>query len=1191
MRHSSRTNYYEGSDSSNSDNERPTRRSTRLSKSRRIVVDDYDHFYHRHPENNPPRKRRKLAYNIRKTAIRRYSLEDDFDDDEHFVNNRIQRDKENIIVEDEDHEDHEDHSAGDRNSSPNSGKAHAVIEHKDSLNLDENELNESLQVEEPQDDLPQQEDKESVLAGLNDEPVDVEPLNELNKMEQNDYFGGEDQEEEAYDSDDNESDYKSVHESSSDDYESQHSIEPDNTYYSFRRRTTNRNANANTVSTKRTLRKKKDFRPFTDYQSTQHVINLIEQESKKNKKKRIINYTKDANDSNDSDDELRINNEIKEYDAKQNTLRDMIQSQVKERISKSTGVSDQEEPVSWSLWFYNYLCPPNTDITPKTGYNSIPGDSRYLTWYDYLARGSNALKDKQPVQLSTVINDKIPFSDLAGLDDQINQMKEMVILPLLYPQLYTTMGITPPKGVLFTGLPGTGKTLLAKTLASQYSNITFFVRKGADILSKWVGEAEKQLKTLFDQAMQQQPSIIFFDEIDGLAPTRTGKQDQIHASIVATLLALMDGCTNRGNVIVIGATNRVDNIDSALRRPGRFDKELAFSLPNLEARIKMMNVNCKLMQIPNKQALFVEIAKQCESYCGADMKYMCTEAAMIAIRRNCPFIYNNTDSNTSWDFSSLSVTRHDFIQAVASTIPSSLRNINVSSLRPLLPSDALLVQHNISLLVNAINHIQHTLTNGQRILLIGEDADYVCRGALNHTCSILDFKTILTSNTAINDLFKNAMSAESIIYMPRVDEWLAMLGEHEYSLLEYLLNSNVLVVATCVDYAKSTSDLFNLKNSKLMRVDTPSKDALIRYYGRLLSNCVDRLITDHTPVAIPAVVATTITDAQIDACLLNDEFVLRELRIALRSITLEIIKDKQYKMFIKPIDPHVHEDYYSLIKKPICLTDVVDKIDQGGYLTIGEYLDDLDLIRLNCIKYNRLDVGYRLKANLMMEVVVSMISRINKDLLVECEKAGYRALTSISRKLNKTVEECRGLNLKRMVEDANSQASDQLVDNAIEVLDAEEGVDPEEGHLDEHVMDQDIPRDANQDTDQEVEQNTDLHENFANGNFVQDVYESMDKLRELDDVEQVPETDPVCEKTSEKSDVAPKPSINLSEASLKSSQKKRILLIMAKCLTWSIGKNAGNCLKLGDRIKKCWNEKMTVDMMINMIMTMIEDFK
>ncbi|RKP24327.1 P-loop containing nucleoside triphosphate hydrolase protein, partial [Syncephalis pseudoplumigaleata] len=194
------------------------------------------------------------------------------------------------------------------------------------------------------------------------------------------------------------------------------------------------------------------------------------------------------------------------------------------------------------------------------------------------------LADTDPLGVARSVD----FTAIGGLDEHIRALKEMVVLPLLYPELFTEKRIIPPRGVIFHGPPGTGKTLMARALANSCTTtnqpVAFFMRKGADCLSKWVGEAERQLRLLFEAAKEWQPSIIFFDEIDGLAPVRSSRQDQIHASIVSTLLALMDGLDHRGQVVVIGATNRVDAIDPALRRPGRFDREFYFGLPNETAR-------------------------------------------------------------------------------------------------------------------------------------------------------------------------------------------------------------------------------------------------------------------------------------------------------------------------------------------------------------------------------------------------------------------------------------------------------------------------------------------------------------------------------------------------------------------------------------------------------------------------------
>ena len=206
----------------------------------------------------------------------------------------------------------------------------------------------------------------------------------------------------------------------------------------------------------------------------------------------------------------------------------------------------------------------------------------------------------------------------------INQLKEMVTLPLLYPEIFQRFHVTPPRGVLFHGPPGTGKTLMARALAASCSTegrkISFFMRKGADCLSKWVGEAERQLRLLFEEAKNSQPSIIFFDEIDGLAPVRSSKQEQIHASIVSTLLALMDGMDGRGQVIVIGATNRPDSVDPALRRPGRFDREFYFPLPDIKARKSIIDIHTRKWEPPLDEEFKMQLAMQTKGYGGADLR-------------------------------------------------------------------------------------------------------------------------------------------------------------------------------------------------------------------------------------------------------------------------------------------------------------------------------------------------------------------------------------------------------------------------------------------------------------------------------------------------------------------------------------------------------------------------------------------
>lgn len=288
-----------------------------------------------------------------------------------------------------------------------------------------------------------------------------------------------------------------------------------------------------------------------------------------------------------------------------------------------------------------------------------------------LIKDRKALADADPLGVDL----NVDFSKVGGLQGHIDQLKEMVQLPLLYPELFTRFHVTPPRGVLFHGPPGTGKTLLARALANSAGHggrkISFYMRKGADALSKWVGEAEKQLRLLFEEARKNQPSIIFFDEIDGLAPVRSSKQEQIHASIVSTLLALMDGMDGRGQVIVIGATNRPDNIDPALRRPGRFDREFYFPLPDIDGRRSILDIHTKDWGMA--EDFKASLAEKTKGYGGADLRALCTEAALNAIQRTYPQIYAS-EEKLLVDPSKINVHASDFMLSIKKLVPSSERS-------------------------------------------------------------------------------------------------------------------------------------------------------------------------------------------------------------------------------------------------------------------------------------------------------------------------------------------------------------------------------------------------------------------------------------------------------------------------------------------------------------------------------------
>ncbi|OWB56127.1 hypothetical protein B5S28_g2018 [[Candida] boidinii] len=364
----------------------------------------------------------------------------------------------------------------------------------------------------------------------------------------------------------------------------------------------------------------------------------------------------------------------------------------------------------------------NTTINPNVitaAINGMAGNPGAGAASGALNKKKNTLADTDPLGIDT----NIDFSVVGGLDNYINQLKEMITLPLLYPEVYSKFHITPPRGVLFHGPPGTGKTLMARALAascsSQDKKITFFMRKGADCLSKWVGEAERHLRLLFEEAKQQQPSIIFFDEIDGLAPVRSSKQEQIHASIVSTLLALMDGMDNRGQVIVIGATNRPDSIDPALRRPGRFDREFYFPLPDLKSREEILRIHMRKWDNQLDPKFIKQLSVLTKGYGGADLRALCTESALNSIQRAYPQIYASTDK-LKINLNKIKVIPSDFTRALSKIIPSSARSA-VSSSAPLPEHVSSLLDKNLEKVIEKVN----TLIPREKPPTVLEEAHYV----------------------------------------------------------------------------------------------------------------------------------------------------------------------------------------------------------------------------------------------------------------------------------------------------------------------------------------------------------------------------------------------------------------------------------------------------------------------------------
>ncbi|MFX0028739.1 MAG: CDC48 family AAA ATPase [Candidatus Hermodarchaeota archaeon] len=269
----------------------------------------------------------------------------------------------------------------------------------------------------------------------------------------------------------------------------------------------------------------------------------------------------------------------------------------------------------------------------------------------------------------------ITYEDVGGLDREIQRVREMVELPLRHPSLFKRLGIDPPKGVLLRGPPGCGKTLLAKAVANE-SEAHFISINGPEIMSKFYGESEKKLRKIFIEAEEKSPSIIFIDEIDAIAPKRETVTGEVERRVVAQLLALMDGLHGRGKVIVIGATNRPNSLDPALRRPGRFDREIEIKVPNEKGRIEIFQIHTRNMPLDKKISL-KEFAQITHGFVGADISAVSREAAMSALRRYLPKIDLESEIIDPELLEQIEVTKNDFEEALKEVLPSGIREVFV----------------------------------------------------------------------------------------------------------------------------------------------------------------------------------------------------------------------------------------------------------------------------------------------------------------------------------------------------------------------------------------------------------------------------------------------------------------------------------------------------------------------------------
>ena len=272
---------------------------------------------------------------------------------------------------------------------------------------------------------------------------------------------------------------------------------------------------------------------------------------------------------------------------------------------------------------------------------------------------------------------QVTYEDIGGLTDEIKKVREMIELPLRHPEIFEKLGIEAPKGVLLYGPPGTGKTLLAKAVANE-SNAHFISISGPEIMSKFYGESEARLREIFKEAREKAPSIIFVDEIDSIAPKREEVTGEVERRVVSQMLSLMDGLEARGKVIVISATNRPNAIDPALRRPGRFDREIEIKVPDKRGRKDILAIHTRNMPLTDSVRLD-RVAALSHGYVGADLEYLCKEAAMKCLRRLLPELNLEDEKIPTETLDKLVVNSEDFNRALVEVTPSGMREVFIEN--------------------------------------------------------------------------------------------------------------------------------------------------------------------------------------------------------------------------------------------------------------------------------------------------------------------------------------------------------------------------------------------------------------------------------------------------------------------------------------------------------------------------------
>jgi len=295
-----------------------------------------------------------------------------------------------------------------------------------------------------------------------------------------------------------------------------------------------------------------------------------------------------------------------------------------------------------------------------------------------ITENTEVVLSNKPVEISEESLPEVTYEDIGGLTDEVKKIREMVEVPLKHPEVFERLGIEPPKGVLLHGPPGTGKTLLAKAVANE-SEANFILLNGPEIMSKFYGESEKKIRDIFEEAEKNAPSIIFIDEIDSIAPKREDSSGEVERRVVSQLLTMMDGLQSRGKVVIIGATNRPNSIDPALRRPGRFDREVEIRAPDKKGRLQVLKIHSRGMPL-TKDVDLDKLASVTHGFVGADISALTKEAAMIVLRRLLPKLELKEDEPIPEEvLKELKVCHKDFQDALKVVRPSAMREVLVET--------------------------------------------------------------------------------------------------------------------------------------------------------------------------------------------------------------------------------------------------------------------------------------------------------------------------------------------------------------------------------------------------------------------------------------------------------------------------------------------------------------------------------